>query len=173
MLASWWSEFVVVVLSILALFGLVPLETPAAVPEPAREVVAVVTVIDGDTIDVVRATGETVRVRYIGVDTPEPYGDRSPDCGAAEASAYNRELVEGGEVTLVSDVETEDQYGRLLRYVYVGDTFVNAALLQAGWADTMQIAPNTRHAREFRELRDAAKAAGVGVWGTCQDQREV
>lgn len=163
----------VVAMSVLSLVGLVPLEAPTKAAEPAREVATVATVIDGDTIDVVQQNGETVRVRYIGVDTPEPYGDRAPDCGAAEASEFNRALVEGREVTLVSDTEAVDQYGRQLRYVYVGETFVNAKLLEAGWADTMQIAPNTRHARAFRELRDAAKAAGVGVWGQCQDQREV
>ncbi len=156
----------------LSLFGLVPLTEPEVVA-PKEEVAIVTTVIDGDTIDVTRSDGTAARVRYIGVDTPEPYGDRAPDCGAAEASEFNRTLVEGSEVQLVADTEETDQYGRLLRYVYVGETFVNAELVQAGWADTMQIAPNTRHAREFRELRDRAKAAGVGVWGTCQDQREV
>lgn len=172
MLAAWWAEFLASVVFMLSLVGLTPLTVPET-PAPVSEEATVATVIDGDTIDVLRTDGSTARVRYIGVDTPEPYGDRAPDCGAAEASEFNRSLVEGREVTLVADTEEVDQYGRLLRYVYVGETLVNAELLEAGWADTMQIAPNVRFAREFRTLRDTAKASGVGVWGQCGDAREV
>ncbi|HEX3053997.1 MAG TPA: thermonuclease family protein, partial [Aggregatilineaceae bacterium] len=92
-------------------------------PSSGGETGKVVDIIDGDTIDV-RISGEVYRVRYIGVNTPE----RDDDC-YAEATNANADLVEGQTVTLERDVSDTDQYGRLLRYVYVGDTFVNAALV--------------------------------------------
>src|SRR5918997_1251213 len=43
-------------------------------------------------------------------------------------------LVEGEAVTLVKDVEETDSYGRLLRYVYVGQEMVDARLVANGYA---------------------------------------
>ena len=74
-------------------------------------------IVDGDTIDV-EIGGATYRVRYIGIDTPE-----RGDCYFDEAKDKNAELVLGQYVRLVKDVSETDRYGRLLRYVYVGQTF--------------------------------------------------
>ncbi|GAF76144.1 unnamed protein product, partial [marine sediment metagenome] len=76
--------------------------------------------IDGDTIII---EGD-YRVRYIGIDAPEIYPELEA-CGM-EALEVNRALVEGREVRLEQDVSETDKYGRLLRYVYVDDIFVNA-----------------------------------------------
>jgi len=71
-----------------------------------------------------------VKVRYIGVDTPEIH---HPMIGVEpfgkEASEANRKLVDGKTVSLEFDVEQRDRYGRLLAYVFLKDgTFVNAWL---------------------------------------------
>jgi micrococcal nuclease len=71
-------------------------------------------------------------------------------------------------VRLVFDAERRDVYGRLLAYVYVGDRFVNAALVRRGYARTLEIAPNTRFADLFDRLQRAAANAGKGLWGTCE-----
>lgn len=78
----------------------------------------VVRVIDGDTIEI--EGGD--RVRYIGIDTPETVDPRKPvQCYGQEASNKNKELVEGKTVELEKDVSETDKYGRLLRYVWLGD----------------------------------------------------
>ncbi|GAB4573215.1 MAG: thermonuclease family protein [Anaerolineae bacterium] len=133
---------------------LLPGDAPGEVV--AGESAAVLTVIDGDTIDV-RLNGERVRVRYIGVNTPE----RDEPCYEAATNA-NAELVEGRTVTLVRDVSETDRYGRLLRYVYVGDVFVNEVLVRDGWAEAVVYPPDTRHATAFRQLEDAARSGGLG-----------
>ena len=135
---------------------------------PASEVnVSVVAVIDGDTIEVV-IDGKPEKVRYIGIDTPEPYRDDEPACFSREATAENKRLVGGKKVTLVSDREDKDKYGRLLRYVYVGDRFVNAKLIEEGFAKTLLIKPNLLHADEFAESQKEAKEIGKGLWGACE-----
>ncbi len=130
--------------------------TSPTLPSSGGETGKVVDIIDGDTIDV-RISGEVYRVRYIGVNTPE----RDDDC-YAEATNANADLVEGQTVTLERDVSDTDQYGRLLRYVYVGDTFVNAALVADGYAEARRYAPDTAYFSYFQELEDEARAANIG-----------
>ncbi len=117
--------------------------------------VVVTRVVDGDTIEIWGGD----RVRYIGIDTPEidePY--------YAEATAKNKELVNGKEVRLVKDVSEKDQYGRLLRYIYVGDLFVNAELVRLGYARAKRYPPDTSYAELFSQLELEAKQAGRGLW---------
>lgn len=130
------------------------------------DLVTVVRVVDGDTIDVL-LNATTTRVRYIGIDTPEPYRDREPACFSRESSDKNRDLVEGREVRLVPDAEDVDKYGRLLRYVYVDEVFVNQVLLEGGYAVPLTIKPNTLHAKDFKILADKAKADKLGLWSAC------
>lgn len=141
--------------------------TDQSAVEPASIETAVVTnVIDGDTIDVL-LNGEAKRVRYIGIDTPEPHRDGEPACYAHEATEANRELVDGKTVSLVADAEDTDRFGRLLRYVYVDDEFVNASLVADGFARTMTIKPNTAEATVLHEKEDNAQADQLGMWGAC------
>ena len=84
---------------------------------------------------------------------------------AEEATRINRELLGERRVRLVPDAENRDVYGRILRYVYVGDTHVNLELAKLGVAEVLRIAPNTRHADTFREAVAIARAEGTGcLW---------
>jgi micrococcal nuclease len=132
------------------------------------EVTAPVTrIVDGDTI-AVAVDGEEERVRYIGVDTPESVTAGEPvECFGPEASRFNARLVEDEEVRLVFDAERRDRYGRLLAYVYVGETFVNAELVRRGFATTLTIPPNDSFAERLDRLERRAAAAGRGLWGAC------
>src|SRR5690606_10211838 len=76
----------------------------------------------------------------------------------------------GQEVRLVKDVSETDQFGRLLRYVYVGEWMVNAQLVADGWAQAATYPPDVRHADHFNMLTGQARQAnrgcwGIGVWG--------
>ena len=121
-------------------------------------------VIDGDTIEI--EGGE--RVRYIGMDTPETVDPKKPvQCFGKEASEENRSLVEGKTVRLEKDTSDRDQYGRLLRYVYVGDTFVNLQLVSLGFARADAFPPDTKYQNRITTAKDAARSAGLGLWKTC------
>jgi len=124
-------------------------------------------VVDGDTIEV-DLDGDEEDVRYIGIDTPETVKPDAPvECFGPEASERNHELVDGRRVRLVFDRELRDVYGRLLAYVYVGDEFVNGALIAGGYARTLEIEPNTARAAQLERLQERASAAGRGLWGAC------
>jgi micrococcal nuclease len=122
-------------------------------------------VVDGDTIDV-QINGDSRRVRYIGVNAPETvHPTRGVECFGAEASAYNRALVSGQSVRLEKDMSETDQYGRLLRYVYVDEVLVNEALVAEGYANVSTYPPDVRYTDRFRAAEAAARAAGKGLWG--------
>ena len=129
---------------------------------PDGDLAQVVQVIDGDTIDVRLLTdGLIYRVRYIGINTPE----RADVC-FAEATAANELLVDGQTVLLVKDVSEVDRFERLLRYVYVGNTFVNAQLVADGWAESVHYPPDTTHNDFFDGLQAGARNLGLGCWPT-------
>lgn len=131
--------------------------TPTLLPtatQPPGEVAVVTSVIDGDTIEV-SLNGAVWRVRYIGMDTPEV----GEVCGS-EATAANAALVAGQTVRMLKDVSETDPFGRLLRYVYVGDTFVNGALVAGGWARAVDYPPDTAMSGVLHGL--AAQGAGIG-----------
>ena len=138
---------------------------PAAAQGLAGLDALVVRVVDGDTIHV-RIGGRVEKVRYIGVNTPElHHPTRRKEPGGREAHAANRRLVEGKRVRLDLDVQSRDRYGRMLAYVWIGDTMVNAELVRLGFAQVMTVPPNVRHQALFAKLQRAAREAGRGLWG--------
>lgn len=137
-----------------------PNATPTPTTAPTGTRAQVVNVIDGDTIDVM-IDGATFRVRYISVNTPE----RDEPC-YAESTAANRALVENQTVLLVKDVSETDQYGRLLRYIYVGNTFVEAELVANGFAEVVRYRPDDTHFQTLKALEQEAAAAGYGCHPT-------
>jgi len=119
-------------------------------------------VIDGDTIEI--EGGE--KVRYIGVDTPELHHPNKPvQHFAEEAYKYNRDLVVGKDVYLVFDVQRRDRYGRLLAYVFVEDSFINAKLVKDGYARVATYPPNVIYQELFLNLEQQARNANRGLWG--------
>ncbi len=138
-----------------------PTFTVAATPAPAitGDEALVVKITDGDTIGVLLG-GETLTVRYVGIDTPE-----RGQPGYQAATEANRQLVGGQTVILVKDKSDTDRYGRLLRYVYLTDgTMANAALVAEGWAQPVEYPPDTAHAAEFRQAAMDAALNRRGFW---------
>ncbi len=123
-------------------------------------------VIDGDTIEI-DIDGATYKVRYIGIDTPELNDKRAElSALAQEATRQNRQLVEGKTVRLEKDISETDKYGRLLRYVYVDNIFVNAELVRLGYAQVTTYPPDVKYQDLFVQLQREAKEAGKGLWVT-------
>lgn len=130
---------------------------------PTKYKTQVVRVIDGDTIKI---EGDKV-VRYIGIDTPETVHPSKPvQCFGKEASDKNRELVEGKEVKLEKDVSETDKYGRLLRYVWLGnDMLVNEYLVREGYAQSSTYPPDVKYQDRFLEAQRLAREEKKGLWG--------
>jgi micrococcal nuclease len=138
---------------------------PTAPSTPVKSLHRVIRVVDGDTFII--DGGQSVRM--IGMNTPElyPRDGSEKDCYAAEATARTIDLIFQKEVELVKDVSNTDKYGRLLRYVYVGDIFVNLDLVKGGFARVRAYKPDTKHHTELLKAMNIAAEEKRGLWGTC------
>ena len=162
---SFLSITIVFLVVFLACSGVDTSPLPVSTPTPAQsrgpsqpgnlETATVAKVVDGDTIELTDGR----RVRYIGINTPErdqPYYE--------EAAETNRQLVEGRGVQLEFDVETFDQYGRTLAYVWSNGVMANWEIVNRGFANAFTVPPNVRYEGQFREAERDAREAERGLW---------
>jgi micrococcal nuclease len=119
-------------------------------------------VTDGDTIRV-DIDFAVEPVRFVGINAPE-LGER----GYAEAREEVSRLVDDLDVVLERDVSDRDQFGRLLRYVWVEDggslVLVNLVLVEGGFARARVYGRDDRHADLLRDAQERAQHAGLGIW---------
>jgi len=130
---------------------------------------AVQRVVDGDTIVIDRA-GREETVRLTGVDAPETVKPGAPvDCYGPQASQRTHRLLDGQKVTVRNDQERRDHFGRLLAYVWRArdGRFIQGDLVAGGYARTLRVEPNTRHAERLDRLQAKARAARRGLWRAC------
>jgi micrococcal nuclease len=128
-----------------------PQPRPACIPSNPIESAHVIEITDGDTIHV-SMNGQEYTVRYIGIDTPE-----MEDGASAEAAKQaNAKLVLDQDVMMVLDVNNTDKYDRLLRYVMVGDIFVNQQLVLDGLATAKAYPPDTACNTQFKASQSTA-----------------
>ncbi|MDP2863791.1 MAG: thermonuclease family protein [Desulfobacterales bacterium] len=122
---------------------------------------------DGDTI--VLTDGR--RVRYIGINSPEVESEYSKaEPFGNEARELNRELVYLKKVRLELDIEKYDQYGRLLAYIFLPDgTFINNAIITAGYAYCLPKKPNVKYEELFLKSQQNAMLSNNGIWQNLND----
>lgn len=123
-------------------------------------------VIDGDTFVVENGTKKGDKVRLIGVDAPETRNTSRKKIGyyGEESKVFLTKLLTNKKVRLLADVGKRDRYGRILAYVYLGKTFVNAELVKKGYAQVYTVPPNIKYAELFVELEREARNHGRGLW---------
>lgn len=147
--------------------------------ESKLDAVKFIRTVDGDTIIVEDSNGEHKRVRMIGIDTPESVAqeeERNNEYGVM-ASDYTKELLtNAGTLYLEYDVDADDQYDRILAYVWledVDDTFnveniknsmVNAIIVENGYGIAKKYEPTVAHDDILAELMAEAEENNIGLW---------
>ncbi len=121
--------FLAIFLILISLIFIFPFNIKEPVSYPDNYVTQV---IDGDTFKI--NTGEIIRL--LCVDTPE-----ISKKGYEEAKEFLESLILDKEVTLNSSITDKDHYGRLLRYVYINNTFVNKEVLNQEFGSLYVIPP--------------------------------
>lgn len=143
----------------------------ASNPCAAPQLVRVNYAVDGDTFYAYPdGGGQSVKVRMIGVDTPEIAHDNPAECWGDAAFDYTEAALEGKLVWLTFDQECLDRYDRTLAYV-ARDTgasgFYNRELVRRGQATAFEVPPNSAFASDFEADERAARSEGLGLWGAC------
>ena len=135
--------------------------------EISLEEVILKRVVDGDTLIVTNSEGDDLRVRLIGIDTPESaHPDESKNTLDGDiASEYTKSLLEVGQILYLEYDEAQmDVYNRTLAYVWltndvdsnniesISNHMLNAKLVADGYAIAKRFAPNVKYAEIFENL---------------------
>ena len=123
----------------------------------------VLEVVDGDTIELDDGT----RVRLLCVDTPETKS--GVECWGPEASAYSSSQLLGQTVTLQYDAACQDNFGRTLAWVWLGEDLFQKELLELGHASSLMCTPGLLYGTAMLEAEARAKSTGAGLWGACPE----
>ncbi|MEW6027166.1 MAG: thermonuclease family protein [Planctomycetota bacterium] len=131
--------------------------------------------MDGDTV-VIAVDKDEVKVRLIGIDTPETVDPRKPvQFYGKEATNFLANLLKGEEVYL--EYETDkleyDKYGRLLVYLYRAPDglFVNLEIVRQGYGHAYTKYP-FRYMELFRAYEKRARENGKGLWASVPEQKQ-
>lgn len=122
---------------------------------------------DGDTIRAFDQDGNAVKVRMLGVDTPEKeFKGQSQGEHALAATNFLRNLLPTGTVIRVVTGEQEtEKWDRILGIVYLGDLNVNTEILRQGYGMPYFIYPfENEMIQEHRLACEEAELNGRGVF---------
>lgn len=154
----------------MAIVPLALLAAPSAVGDQVATTATVLRVVDGDTVDIVDDVRGRLRVRLLGIDTPETKKPGySVGCWGPEATQFAESTLAGQRVALVTDPSqsVHDRYGRTLAYLQKADGWdysVEAARAGAAKSYVYRDKP----AREYAAIVTAeqeAVTAQRGLWG--------
>lgn len=80
------------------------------------------------------------------------------------ATEFTKKLAMGKNARVEMDITARDKYGRLLGYLYVGDTFVNLELVRQGYSQVYTYPPNVAHTDKFVAAQREAREKGLNIW---------
>jgi micrococcal nuclease len=138
--------------------------------EPTTTTATVLKVVDGDTVDVDDDRRGRLRVRVLGIDTPETKKPHfAVACGGPEATAFATATLVGLRVAIVVDASQNlhDRYGRTLAYLVKSNGWnysVEAARAGVARAYIYDRRPDLWH-ESIVSAELEARVARRGIWG--------
>lgn len=134
--------------------------TPSAYCVPAHsqlELGKIAAVTDSQTLHV-EIEGENQVVRYLGIET------LAIETHGGEYAFELNQSLEGNSVILASEGPDKNESGELLRYVFLGDHFVNFKLVELGAAVAAEERTGLACDGFFLAAEAIAQEQQVGVW---------
>ena len=138
--------------------------------DPVAATAVVLKVVDGDTIDVRDDIRGRLRIRVLGIDTPET---KKPGytvgCFGTEATAFAKANLLGQQVAVQPDPTQDrtDRYGRTLAYLVRADGWdYSVEVVRAGMALSYVFGGNpVERYPAVVAAEQEARNAGRGLWG--------
>ena len=160
-----WRVLIAVVLTTATLFS-----PSLAAADPVAVTATVLKVVDGDTIDIRDDVRGRLRIRILGIDTPET---KKPGftvgCWGPEATEFAKSTLVGQRVALVTDPtqDSTDRYGRTLAYLVKADGWDYSVEAARGGTAKSYVyggVPVIRY-DAIEAAQAEAQAAQRGLWG--------
>lgn len=133
-------------------------------------------IVDGDTFWV-EWEGGSDKVRLIGINAPEIDQFATTKTDGDYSLDYINSLIKVDQIVyLQTDVSDDDQYNRLLRYVWleepedkdneeeIKDKMLNALILLNGYAQAVEYPPDIKYTESFSTYQSEAQKDKVGLW---------
>jgi len=124
-------------------------------------------VVSGNTIEVTLEKKIIEKVRLLGISAPdlkqEPWG--------IAAKVKLEELLKNQTVLLESDVESQDNYNRILAYIWQNDILINEKLITEGYVLAEVLPPNIKYQERFLRGQEYARLMGYGIWNPKKPMR--
>lgn len=127
----------------------------------------VVSIVDGDTVEVVLDGQTAVRtVRIAGLNTNERWEEdpRPAECHAAAAKAALVSLLDGERVRLAARSASSQDKGRDLRHVFIGSSNVAQLMLEDGYGLPIQFTLEPDYAAANTAAAWRGVATGSHLW---------
>lgn len=131
-------------------------------------------VVDGDTL-IANRGGERIRVRLLGIDTPESVHPTKPvECFGPESSLFARDALDNRSIALEFDPNQPrfDRFDRTLAYVWFEESpdewnMFNLRALEDGFAERYRDSGELIWQNELAVAERDARSADLGLWGEC------
>ena len=144
-----------------------PAQAYPTMPQGVQGPFTVTKAVDGDTIWVDN-NGQRLKIRMIGLDTPETVDPRKPvQCFGREALAQAKTILGGQSVYLETDPsqDTIDKYGRTLAYVWTASgRLFNLDMIADGYAFEYTYDLPYRYQADFKTAEGDARTQSRGLW---------
>ena len=119
--------------------------------------------VDGDTAHFYDLSGDEVKVRFLGVDTPE--STRITEAWGKAASKFTANILKNAkEIVLYQEEKKQDAYGRELAFVFADGILVNLYLVQEAYSNST-LSSSSRYFNVFTTASLEVSKTGRRFWG--------
>lgn len=119
--------------------------------------------IDGDTAHFYTSDGTYIKVRFLGIDTPESTMEN--EAWGKAASNFTKQLLENAEtIVLEAEGNRTDTYGRYLAFVWADGVLVNLEVVENGYSNC-KLSSSSKYFDALYEAELIISKTGRRVWG--------
>ena len=112
--------------------------------------------------------GETIKVRFLAVDTPESvHPTKEVQAYGVEASNFTKEKLKNAksiQLEFDNNSDKTDKYGRYLAWIWVDGELVQNLLVKEGMAKVAYLYADYKYTDILQETEKVAKEEKRGIW---------
>lgn len=119
--------------------------------------------VDGDTAYFTDLSGDYIKVRFLGVDTPE--STKTHEAWGKAASKFTANILKNAkEIVLYQEEQKKDAYDRHLAFVFADGVLVNLYLVQEAYSNST-LSSSSRYFDIFTTASLEVSKTGRRFWG--------